>query len=110
MKQILLCLALVLALSGVALASIGFGVWPVLCGAVGGMTVTTLWHFSVLARDWRVRRLAVTALQAEGNVLALRHLVEVLGTPDVVAAHRELLRREATLRATRYANGEADDF
>jgi hypothetical protein len=109
-RQVGLCVAVTLALVGLVLGLLFTSFIGVLSGALGGATLGAVYAHEAIRRDARVRKLAVTALGCDANVVNAKTLAEVLGTPDVLQARTEHLRREATVLAQRYANGDASDY
>lgn len=110
MKQIGMCIAIALALSGIVMAMIWGGPISAAGAAIGGITIGTIGSWEAYARDRKVRRLVVVAYEAGVHQKDLSALAEVLGTPDVLTARSEALSREATVLAQRYANGDASDY
>jgi hypothetical protein len=109
-KQVGICLAIALALSGVVMGFIWGGPLGVAGAALGGMTIGAVTSWSTYRRDRRVRALVVAALDADSAPEGIASLVQLLGTPDVIRAHSGYLSREAAVLAGRYANGDASDY
>lgn len=109
-RQVGLCMAVTLALAGIALAMVIGGLLGVWCGVVGGATLGLVGAAQAVSRDAKVRKLVVTALGCDANVVNVKLLATVLGTPDVLEARRDHLSREAAIMAQRYANGDASDY
>jgi len=109
-KQIAICLAVALALSTITVSIVLWGFLPAVNCAAAGATIVVVMARQVIARDARVRRLVVAAYEAGAAPAQLADVVRVLGTPDVVQARTDHLRREAEVLAKRYTNGDASDY
>jgi predicted anti-sigma-YlaC factor YlaD len=109
-KQILMCLAFSIALAVITMSAVLWGLLPAVNCAAAGALVMLIALRGVVQRDARVRRLIVTAYDAGSAPVQLGDVARVLGTPDVVQARRDHLRREELDMAQRYANGDASDF
>lgn len=109
MKQVMLCVAVVVALAALTLAAV-FTHWlPVLCGVLGGVALSSVRYHEVRMRDWRVRRLIVAAYGTDAPHTRAGDIVRVLATPDVLEARRAYLRRESERYAQLVANGQCSD-
>jgi hypothetical protein len=107
MKQVALCVGLALALGVITGSMIMWGILPALnCAAAGALAVWVA-HRGAVRRDRMVRQLLVAAYQADAPPRGSEDLVRLLGTPDVVKARSDYLRREDVRWAQMQANGEA---
>jgi hypothetical protein len=100
-----------LCLIGLALAMTTWTALPVVVmAAVGTGGVVFAWRMESWLRERRVRALIVAAYAADAPHTRPGDVVRVLGTPDVVQARSDYLRREDLRMAQMYANGEISDF
>lgn len=108
--QVLLCLALVLCLASVTMSMIVNGILPGLGWASAGAGVAIIAMSGVYIRERRLRKFIVAAYQADAPHTRAGDIVRVLGTPDIVQARTDYLKREDVRRASLYANGDASDY
>jgi hypothetical protein len=109
-RQVMMCVAIGIALSAVVIGCVWGGVLPTLGGLLAGVAGTSLWFYQMRMRDWRVRRLVCTAYGADANVVSVKLLAGALGTKDVVQARTDHLGRENQRLAKNYQNGDASDY
>lgn len=103
--------ALVAAISGLVLSAVASGAPELIVGgACGGFTLGLIFAMRALVRDRAVRTLVSGAYRAGSDRVGAEELVQVLRTPDVIAARTAAARAQEGVWRDRYNRRDASDY